>query len=356
MNTPPRTVAVVLGWALGSLLAAPLVRAWDEKGHDIVVDAAVARLPADMPGFVRSEQARARLRFLGSEPDRWRNVKLAPMSQINNPDHFFDLEFLALYELTPQTLPRRRYDFIIHMATYKAKHPDKDYGYDPARDPERWKEWPGFAPYRICELYAQLKSSWRTFNTYSKYRDLTQPGELESCRDNIIYLMGMMSHYVADVAQPLHTTEHYDGWVGPNPQGYVTRRGYIHRLIDGRALRAAGLTADALPNDLPAPRIEEERLFEQVVAYILETHSHVEETYALEKKGALTPGSPTFDEGTNFIKQRLAHAAVMLAALWESAHRDAGTDEFRERLFQRKRPPAPNRNSKGAPPRTEPRP
>jgi hypothetical protein len=338
----------MLAWSAAALGATGPAGAWDEEAHSAVVDAAVARLPADLPRFVRDEQAQVRLRYLGSEPDRWRNLDLAPMRQLNNPDHFFDIEFLALYGLTPETLPRHRYDFLSHMAAYKAKNPDKDYGYDPARDPGRWKEWPGFAPYRICELYVQLKSSWRTFNTYSKYRDLAEPGELEACRANIVHLMGMMSHYVADVAQPLHTTKHYDGWAGPNPNGYVTRRGYIHRLVDGRAFRESGLTAEALSTGSPLPHIDDDKLFEQVVGYILESHSHVEELYALEKRGALTPGDPSFDEGVSFLKQRLSSAATMLAALWDAAYRDAGTDDFRERLFLKRRDTQPSRDRKEA--------
>ncbi len=348
-NKPLITAAMLSTWLTGVLLPAGRVLAWDEEAHNVVVEAAVARLPAELPEFVRDGDALARLRFLGSEPDRWRNLRLAPMSQLNNPDHFFDVDLLDLYELTSETLPRFRYDFIAHVAAYKAKHPGKDYGYDPARDSGRWMEWPGFAPYRICELYVQLKSSWRTFNTYSKYPELAKPGELQACRDNIVYLMGIMSHYVADVAQPLHTTKHYDGWVGPNPKEYASRRGYIHRLVDGGAFRESGLTATDLLGGKPLPSIDDQKLFERVLDHILESHSHFEELYALEKKGALTPGDPKFGEGVTFLKERLTSAAVMLTALWESAYHDAGTDDFRERLFQKKaatktepRKPEPN--------------
>lgn len=334
MNTPPR--AVVAASILTVVVFGPVrsACAWDEPGHSIVVDVALDRLPMDFPAFVKSEAARARLRFLASAPDRWRNVKLAPMGHINNPDHYFDLEWLASYGLTPETLPRYRNDLIAHIAAYKAAHPEQDYPYEPTHDPQNCKRWPGFGPYRVCEMYVRLRSSWRTLNTYAKYRHLAAPGELEACRDDVLHQMAVLSHYVADLAQPLHTTVHYDGWTGPNPKGYITRRGYIHRIMDTTLIAEAGITAADLPADMPLPRIDRERLFEQVVAYVVESNSHVEELYALEKQGALQPGGEQFARGCRFVKQRLAAAAAMLAALWESAYRDAGTDTYREALFQ----------------------
>ena len=311
-------------------------RGWDEAGHSIVVEAAVDKLPADVPAFVRSPAARARLRYLASEPDRWRNLELAPMGQLNSPDHYFDLELLAPYELKVATLPEYRYDLIAHLADYKARHPEKDYGYDPGQDPEHKKAWPGFAPYRICELYVQLKSSWRTLNTYLRYREVATEAEIQAGRENVIYLMGLMSHYVADLAQPLHTTVHYDGWTGPNPQGYVTRKGYIHRLIDTRVIARADLTTDNLPGDVPRPRIDERRLFRQVVGYVVESNALTEELYTLEKRGAFNPQSEHFAEGVAFVARRLAVAAAMQAALWESAYRDAGIDRYRQGVLRRR--------------------
>ena len=329
------------GFGAVALTAAVLIcvgsaYAWDEPGHSLVVDAALARLPQDTPAFVKSETARARLRFLASAPDRWRNLRLAPMAHINNPDHYFDLEWLPAYGLTPQTLPPYRYDFIAHIASHKATHPGQDYPYEPDRDPQHDKGWPGFGPYRICEMYVRLRSSWRTLNTYTKYSQLTVPGELEACRDDILAQMGVLSHYVADLAQPLHTTAHYDGWVGQNPEGYVTRRGYIHRLIDTTVIAEAGITAGSLPGDFPLPKIDRERLFQQMVAYTVESNQQVEKLYGLEKQGAFKHGTEHYADGCDFIEGRLTTAAAMLAALWESAYRDAGIDSYREGVFHRK--------------------
>ena len=64
------------------------------------------------------------------------------------------------------------------------------------------------------------------------------------------YVMGVMGHYVGDATQPLHTTKHYNGWVGDNPEGYTTSR-KIHSWIDGGFWTATGVPAvDDLKADL----------------------------------------------------------------------------------------------------------
>ena len=60
--------------------------------------------------------------------------------------------------------------------------------------------------------------------------------EALNARANIIYIMGVMGHYVGDASQPLHTTIHHHGWVGPNPNGYTTNRTF-HSWIDGGYFR-----------------------------------------------------------------------------------------------------------------------
>ena len=50
------------------------------------------------------------------------------------------------------------------------------------------------------------------------------PGSSErrALEDEIIATAGMLGHFVADGANPLHDTENYNGWVmTSNPNGYV---------------------------------------------------------------------------------------------------------------------------------------
>ena len=59
------------------------------------------------------------------------------------------------------------------------------------------------------------------------------PQEISNAQANVIYRMGILSHFVGDASQPLHTTKHYNGWVGNNPKQYTTRRSF-HSWIDGK--------------------------------------------------------------------------------------------------------------------------
>jgi hypothetical protein len=69
---------------------------------------------------------------------------------------------------------------------------------------------------------------------------------------NILYVMGVMGHFVGDLAQPLHTTKHFNGWVGENPKGYTAARG-LHSWVDGGIIAKARIRApQLLPRIAPA--------------------------------------------------------------------------------------------------------
>jgi hypothetical protein len=314
-----------------ALWPAAIVSAWDERGHSMITEVALDLLPDDAPAFLKDDVNRARVIYLASEPDRWRNLELPPMGHINKPEHYLDVDDLPLYGLTLETLPQYRHEYVAAMALYKAAHPEKNYGYNAAKDRDHSGEWPGMLPYRTCEMYVELKSSWCTLNTYQKYADVAGEGTLESCRQNVIHAMGIMSHYVGDAAQPLHTTKHHHGWVGDNPKGYTTEHN-IHAFIDGGLIAAAHIDAATLLRLKPAKKIvDDKRLFETVIADLNASFREVEPLYELEHRGALKPGTPQFGEGTEFIERRLTSGAVMLNALWEAAYRDAGIDAYREK-------------------------
>lgn len=65
----------------------------------------------------------------------------------------------------------------------------------------------------------------------------TKPVECE-----IVFLAGWLGHYVADGSMPLHTTIQYNGWTGPNPDGYTTEH-HIQALFESNCV-AANVKAD----------------------------------------------------------------------------------------------------------------
>ena len=83
--------------ALFLWLSVPPAQAWDYERHRLINDLALDTLPKAFPRFVFTTENRERIRFLAGEPDRWRNSRDRALKHLNNPDHYFDVEYLAQY-------------------------------------------------------------------------------------------------------------------------------------------------------------------------------------------------------------------------------------------------------------------
>ena len=340
-----RSLARSAALLAGSLFVGPAVLAWDYEGHRVVNQLALAALPRDFPAFVKTAEARERIAFLGGEPDRWRNRgDDLPLAHFNGPDHYFDLEELKDYGLKPETLPIFRYDFAAQLALARAAHPEKFPPMNPAKNKDHTRELVGFAPWAITEYCGKLKSGFSYLKAFRDYGGTAE--EIANAEQNILYIMGVMGHYVGDCAQPLHVTKHHHGWVGDNPNGYTTNSG-IHSWIDGGFLRmTGGLRAELLigrirPAKIVGDPTKPEDLFRQIVAYLLETHKYVEPLYRLEKEGELTPENVASTQGRAFVEARLVAGGQMLGDLWFSAWQQATEDKYLIRqLTERNAPKA----------------
>lgn len=317
------------------LLLSPVLHAWDYEGHRIVNTLALASLPSDFPAFARTSAATERIAFLAGEPDRWRNVPDLPLKQSGGSwtDHFLDLEYIPEAGLEPAKLPSFRYDFIVQFAAGRTAHPENFPAIDPARNADHTREWPGFAPWAIAEHFGRLRSA---FSYLRVLEELGTPEEVENARANVIHYMGVMGHFVGDCAQPLHTTKHYNGWTGPNPQGY-TRWNGLHAWIDGGIIAKAGLRAPALaprvgvvePVSMLARPDGRDPVFVAALEFIIRQHTHVATIYELEKAGRLGHGDgPMTDEARSLIEERLLDGGRMLGAIWLSAWRSAVPDTY----------------------------
>ena len=331
-------IRVLLPW----LFLAPLARAWDYEGHRIVNQLALASLPPEYPQFVHAAANRERVAFLSGEPDRWRNVPDLPIKHYNGIDHYCDLEYIPEAGLDWATVPSLRYDFVVQFAAGRKAHEQNFAPIDPAKNSDHTREWPGFVPWAITEYYGKLRAS---FSSLKVFEELGTPDEIMNAQANVLYLMGVMGHYVGDGAQPLHTTKHHNGWVGANPQGYTTWPG-LHSWIDGGiiakvAIRAPSLLArvkTAHPIALAARPDGRDPMFAAVVDYLQSEHKYVEWVYQLEKAGKLGQGEQgvVADETRAFIEARLVDGGQMLGAIWLTAYRNAIPDTYlRSSLIRR---------------------
>ena len=191
-------------------------------------------------------------------------------------------------------MPRRRYDYIRALAEAQAKHPDIPLA------PEKV----GLQPYVTSEVYERLQSAFRDYRALVTAKKDTKPSEGE-----IIFLAGWLGHYVADGSMPLHTSIQYNGWVGPNPNGYTTEH-HIHALFESEYVHANVKRADIAPLVMAAKPVVLGDVFNDYMTYLRHSNSLVEQTYQLEKAGAFAgAGTPA---GKAFVDQQLAAGAVEL--------------------------------------------
>jgi hypothetical protein len=275
--------------------------AWGAEGHLDINRVAAEKIPADMPNFL--QHAVSEITYLGPEPDRWRSPSEFALKNAQEPDHFIDLERVAW--LNP--LPRGRYEF--YQKLYEKRAASVDHGDD------YLPEHVGLQPYIVMEIYGRLVVAFHQYRELEREHKPTAPAELTA-----IFYSGWLGHYVADGSQPLHTTIQYNGWVGPNPNGYTTEHG-IHALFESTYV-AKNISAQDFARLVHAPeRVTDP--FTEYVEYLKQSNRLVEKVYSLEKDHAFN-GKGTADAFA-FTTQRLAAGSQMLLNLWYSAWLDSAS-------------------------------
>ena len=284
LSLSPRLYRTVLAAAgLVCVLALPqAARAWGNEGHRLINRLAVSTMPASVPAFLRSEAAVNEIEYLGPEPDRWRSAAESELSAAQAPEHFIDLEPADALG----SLPRRRLDFEAKVFA-AGQRPEKI----------------GLQPWEATEVWERLKAALREYRRLAAARQDTRPVEAAA-----IFYAGWLGHYVGDGSQPLHTTIQYNGWTGPNPNGYTTGH-QIHWQFEGPFV-AANLHEPEVRAKMTEPKALEGDPFDSYVAYLRHTATYVEKVYQLEKAGGFV-GAGTA-ESREFTAERLAAGASML--------------------------------------------
>lgn len=277
------------------LLQTQPVAAWGNEGHTYINRVAAHKIPVSMPLFFR--QAVVEIAYLGPEPDRWRSPSEFALKNSQEADHFIDLERVSW--LNP--LPPGRYEFLRKLYEKRAATTDHPDDYLPERV--------GLQPYITAEVYGRLKAAFRE---YRHLQATHQP--TAAVQQAIILYAGWLGHYVGDGSQPLHTTIQYNGWVGPNPNGYTSEH-HIHGKFESEYV-AANLKEKDFAGFVKAPQRLNDP-FNDYIAYLRQSNTLVEQVYALEKaEGFNGKGSP---EAFDFTAHRLAAGSQLLLNLWYTA-------------------------------------
>lgn len=268
-------------------LPASTVLGWGLKGHTIVNEAATHAVPYEMPAFFHD--AYPGLVYLGYDPDRWRGAGDS-LDAVSGQDHFLDYEFVEPLG----TLPVSRYAFIDLMQTSGLR-----------RSLGIAIDTTGFVPWRVAELCDLLTRQWRL------WRDSNNQIEKRQIEQNIIHLAGILGHFVADSANPHHSTKEYNGWTAENPNGYRTDC-ETHSRFESRFVSSRLSVELVLPHLAPAQRRDD--YFDEAVGFIRASNTAVEPLYTLDRDGAFD-GMGT-DEGVEFAAKRLALGSSWLRDLW----------------------------------------
>ncbi len=340
MNQKIFTVVVLFGAVVFNAAA------WDYEGHHAVNELALAALPKDFPAFVLTPDARTRIAFLAGEADRWRNITSTregtglALGHASGPDHYLDLEDIKLYDLTPATLPPLRYDFVAAIVKARAAHPERFPAIDPAKDSDHTREINGFLPWAITENFEKLQSGFATLAALEKMGGT--PEEITNAKQSIIYVMGVMGHFVGDASQPLHTTMYHHGWTTNNNPNHYTTSFKFHQWIDGGFFSATGgIDVKKLsPRIQPAERMpaaaEPNGIFENAVSFLVTQNKLVEPLYILDRDGKLSNKENRGAEGRAFLEAQLVKSGQLLGNLWFTAWATAPKDTFLERELQRR--------------------
>lgn len=271
----------------------PLARAWGNEGHRMVNKLAAEALPADVPAFLHAQTAVEEIEYLGPEPDRWRSPAEPELGAAQAPEHFLDLELADGLG----ALPHKRLDFEAKVFA-AGQRPEKI----------------GLQPWVTEEVWERLKAAMRQYRQMKAANQDTRPVEAA-----VLFYTGWLGHYVGDGAQPLHVTVQYNGWTGPNPNGYTTAH-QIHSQFESAFVAANIHAPEVAAKMMPAQAIEGD-IFDAYMSYLRHSATYVEKVYQLEKGGGFV-GVGTA-ESRDFTVERLAAGASMLRDLIYSAWLDS---------------------------------
>lgn len=288
-----RFAATAAALVLAVLTIAPTLHGWWENGHFYTGRAAAEALPAQMPGFFR--QSVDRLSYLNYEPDRWKNSAERSADQAlygaSSPEHYIN------FEKVPRNLLKltNRFDFLAAIAR---------------REPNGSSV--GLLPYRILELFQTLRVDFRLWN------EATDAGTKAWIEQRIIDDAGILGHYVADGANPLHTTVHHNGWVGRNNPRKFTTDDKLHGRFEGRFIDGRIKMEDVRPLVTREPKVIAQPR-EAILQFLNDSYELVDDVYVLEnqEKFSETTASPKHKA---FVAARIATGATFLRDLWWTAY------------------------------------
>lgn len=303
-----------------ALAAAPVAFAWGSTGHEFVTGAAIAGLSKDVPAFLKTPTTLWQITILGREPDRWKTAGKTHDYE-RDPAHYINVAddgTIAAGAWTLDNLPLGRDNYEAAARAKGVKPPEP--GYLPYAMIDGWQQVAkDFAYYRASTVGA------KTAKTAADRKFFAD--ELKLREQLIIRDIGVWSHYVGDASQPLHTTEHHDGWdkykdpMTYPPQGLGAEIRGVHSFYDGPFVKQNVTLADVKAAMTPYKDCGctiEKRVPEMIKA----TLAQMPALYEFMASGALRDAKPA---AKKFTIERLAYGASQTRDMIEDAWKASAT-------------------------------
>ncbi|SMF02589.1 hypothetical protein [Pseudobacteriovorax antillogorgiicola] len=276
----------LIGLALILLLIADSAAAWGARGHHIISVVAARLLAED----VRTRETLG-LQLLEKEylvshvsnlPDvSWRNGD-PEIKNKNWPTHFVDIEYLAdpKQKLDVKLLPRTMAEFKKAISTNCKQK-------SPCPSGEAWPEklrTAGHLSLRIEQLSDRLLDSFK--NLARKRGKGEFPREATATVDEILVRIGLLSHFVGDISNPLHTSINYNG--------QLSQQAGIHSYFEEHVVNALDLDLiqkvfKQVRNSKPfesqiKDRHQPKDTLDIIHAYGIESHKSLEMLLGIDRK------------------------------------------------------------------------
>ncbi len=326
------SAALVFVAAMGLVKPA---HAWGEIGHDVMSRVAAQQLQhlsGDNQAFTRPFKSRDHmLAHLSNVPDIvWRSPAMTEQERSSNsPTHYINLE--PTYGAV---------DSIEDLATGYAEHVTRSR----AVNVEDVLEL-GSLPWRILQLQQMMVASLRAA------KQATTPKEMIDATNQVLLYAGIMSHFVGDMANPHHTSVNHDGQLTGNKG--------LHAYFESDIVMALPLDLIAQVNATAGPDLLNATVFKGLSAAqrqaalndptqlvflaLVESHKNLNRLTELDNahsriapntdpqsKAERRPPNDVSHHYADFVVERLAIGASVLAQLWYSAWQQAGSPDLSE--------------------------
>ncbi len=303
---------------------------WGGRGHHTICEAAAFLVQEkELKKFLQSRPQT--MGHLCNIPDiQWRSEP-GDVRTFGDPAHFIDPEIIGY---TPKTIP---------LDLEKLK---KDFTGTPNQLDTNEKIYSvprqlGSVYWRVDQFMNILSSLKNNFSEAAVPRNKSEEQNVELVFNKTAYQFlttaGIMGHYVADTAQPFHTTSDYDG--------YDSGHGGIHSYYEEALV--AELDGDLLSKVLKKARTLNQpswakgTTLEKMKAFSIAAYDDIPKLKKLDpiikkselktEKGMKIKTAATRKEPAQVIKKfepiiitHMSRAAWMLAHLWDEAYRSAG--------------------------------